>query len=387
MSPNSDVRGTKSSHYVWKRYLKSFAYDGRRTYVKNIESGDVYPASIDRVGMTNNIYRLDKPISKFEQHAACYVNDGILSDERDIKCLNEVVGFLNNAPEPFMLNLPEQAKNLVKLAVKSKINPEILARNQEELFTFYESNFVSIYDKLLKNDVSFFNSLYEDKDIMVKGYCAARFFKTSNFLRLKFFDLLSHICGKQYKNLFSQIKDGIKNSNELFETELKSKFAFHDEKYFNAYYFLIFLLTQYFRTEKRILEITAARNFITEKHPNVEFDLKSFSILLIHFKMFYTGLGLIKDNYKIRLLFNGTETPFITSDQPIINTFASEKITGKLQEHEFELFYPLNPQLAMMFYNYADCSSITVNDTDVIKYNTLIENCARKFLYSNKKFD
>ncbi|BDQ37260.1 hypothetical protein SYK_16200 [Pseudodesulfovibrio nedwellii] len=78
--------------------------------------------------------------------------------------------------------------------IGSELDEVMLSRNQEELFTYYESNFSEIYKLLLAKNSAFFNDLYVYKDNMMLGYDAARSLKLSNFLLSKFGELIFEIA-------------------------------------------------------------------------------------------------------------------------------------------------------------------------------------------------
>jgi hypothetical protein len=58
------------------------------------------------------------------------------------------------------------------------------------------------------------------------------------------------------------------------------------------------------------------------------------------------NLYIDRDRYKIILLENATDIPFVTADQPVIN-IASNPNETKMPD-KFELYYPLSPTKAMM---------------------------------------
>ena len=107
--------------------------------------------------------------------------------------------------------------------------------------------------------------------------------------------------------------------------------------------FLTFLSVQYMRTEKRQLNVIKATNcqdiIDTKKIWNI---LRHIFATNIAFDLFNN-----RKRYAITLLMNENITPFVTSDQPVINTFAT--LTAlKEQVHDVELYYPLSPTVAML---------------------------------------
>jgi hypothetical protein len=65
------------------------------------------------------------------------------------------------------------------------------------------------------------------------------------------------------------------------------------------------------------------------------------------------------DRHTIVLLDNPTDVPFITADQPVINTAASPKQTAPPER--FELYYPLSPTKAMQLLDSANAATPNVS--------------------------
>ncbi len=67
------------------------------------------------------------------------------------------------------------------------------------------------------------------------------------------------------------------------------------------------------------------------------------------------GLSIYSDRHvtTTSLLFNNTKQSFITSDQPVINIHP--ELTGDIdtspEDHQFDLYYPLSPQVALVICN------------------------------------
>ncbi len=70
--------------------------------------------------------------------------------------------------------------------------------------------------------------------------------------------------------------------------------------------------------------------------------------VLVHILAINLGFNLYADreHYKVILLDNTTDVPFITADQPVINIAANPKETKP--PDKFELYYPLSPTKAML---------------------------------------
>jgi hypothetical protein len=98
---------------------------------------------------------------------------------------------------------------------------------------------------------------------------------------------------------------------------------------------------QYLRTDlvKKARRAWNAREFeVFERTANV----------LVHIYAVNLGYSLYADRerYKIVLLENRTDVPFVTADQPVINVASSP--TETKPPDKFELYYPLSPTKAML---------------------------------------
>lgn len=94
------------------------------------------------------------------------------------------------------------------------------------------------------------------------------------------------------------------------------------------------------------------------------------------------SLYIDRQQFKLLLLDNDTDTPFITGDQPIINLDAdlSSKPPNKL-----EYFYPLSPKKAMLLVENSNpiCAG-SVSQIAVNHYNVLIAKNSYEQVYSNR---
>jgi hypothetical protein len=96
------------------------------------------------------------------------------------------------------------------------------------------------------------------------------------------------------------------------------------------------------------------------------------------------GQSLYADRKQFRLMVvdNSTDTPFITADQPIINLHA--QATGKIPD-KLEFFYPLSPRKAMLLVETSNQRHIepSLSPFAVNNYNVLILRNAYEQVFSN----
>lgn len=147
---------------------------------------------------------------------------------------------------------------------------------------------------------------------------------------------------------------------------------------------LHFLASQYFRTKKirDSFNRNVEQNF---KLKNVDFS--KIQKVLCHVFAYTVGATLYSENDTgIFLIKNSTAIPFITGDQPVVNTFATGNEGKDIQDLEF--YYPISPAVAVIVSrkkNYMG-SVIEVLDTDRIKaWNKHIFLQSNEQLYSREK--
>jgi dethiobiotin synthetase len=93
-------------------------------------------------------------------------------------------------------------------------------------------------------------------------------------------------------------------------------------------------------------------------------------------------------NFKMLLILNRSKVPFITGDQPVINTFNRSKYSKELVE-KLEFYYPVSPNIAILITDrqeYIDIDSLYLDESDMIhKYNSLIIEASHEQIYSNSE--
>jgi hypothetical protein len=142
--------------------------------------------------------------------------------------------------------------------------------------------------------------------------------------------------------------------------------------------FLYGICVQFTRT-KRARQ--AALSQIGTKYPGC--DPERLWSVASHIIAVSVGQSLYVDRAQFRLMVvdNPTDTPLITSDQPIINLHATS--TGKAP-HELEFFYPLSPTKAMLLVERSNQTPAgPLNTFAVNAYNVLMLKNAYEQVFSN----
>lgn len=148
---------------------------------------------------------------------------------------------------------------------------------------------------------------------------------------------------------------------------------------------LIFIATQYFRTKKMKENAIKSTEDFTKK---TGYKTEKIWNILSHIFATNLAFGLLqkREEYKWYILDNRTHTPFLTGDQPIINTHSDYSSFDNIEE-ELELYYPISPSKALLISdnNYGDPSNIEIKIDKVNEYNSLISRACHEQLFSNKK--
>jgi hypothetical protein len=112
------------------------------------------------------------------------------------------------------------------------------------------------------------------------------------------------------------------------------------------------------------------------------------------FISFMFGINIGSSLYRSRnsdkhiFIFNNTELPFVTSDNPAINIHPSLANLADGEDPKImDLFFPLSPKLGYMINksNEYDHLEFSIHENDVIKLNKMITKKSDKTLYSNSE--
>ena len=371
---------TKGSHFVWERQLKEFSNAGR-LYVYDKKTGKIFRSNTENVAKKNNIYEFKDSFTDLD----IKVSEGLIDQTPFVKellkrVLHDLICFLENNPKPLLKSLGIQDNQLSTLNQLELIH---YTDNQERLYTFYENNFLPLFERLLKKDKSFY-FFSEDITYDQISYVLAYYYKMSIFLESKILLFLANIHHPPlfFKDLRKKIKEYTSQVEKRCDMELlpeiqQSIFKFN---------FLQFLLTQYFRTEKHYHEIDER---IRSLPINANQHIKKNILMAIgsHILSLNVALVCLSDKNHIVFLQNCGKLNFITSDQPIINTLADKISNGETQ---IELYYPLSPKLALLYTpwnKYKNDDLINCFDYEIASYNTMIYKESKRFVYSKHKED
>ena len=180
------------------------------------------------------------------------------------------------------------------------------------------------------------------------------------------------------EDIHSQIED---RSIKFIDSILRRDIEFFKTDIGNIN-FTYFLCQQYLRTQNiksRVLSNTQRSKYDIEKIWNVLSHIFATNMA--------ATLSNTRQNLRMVLIINESSIPFITGDQPVVNTYAVDKFGNELVD-DFELYYPVSSKLAILITQkaeYLDIDRLFVEDKDVELFNSYIIKSSHEQIYSNSK--
>lgn len=190
------------------------------------------------------------------------------------------------------------------------------------------------------------------------------------------------------------IKEAEANSGENLHTEIESRAIasierllkedmtfLADENEFME--FVYFLCTQYFRTaqikDSVCNEAPDKFQHITDNTWNV----------LAHIFATNVAWTIYANRAKVRIVMlkNHTSEPFMSGDQPVINTHAIG-LEKKREVSELEFYYPISPTTALLITeseNHPSMANISVNEEEVRRFNHGMIDLPHSQLYATSR--
>jgi len=358
---------TKNNHYVPRFCLKNFLDKNGFIHKGILKNKKIYPMNnLKAECSTDNIYTVKSKITAedFKNFQKFFLSNYQI--EADF--VSALIAYLNdelgNLIDIKIESNPE-AENLAN-EFKNEINNSDLSRTQEGLFTnIYEGNYLKLYNEILKNkDIAFINQKYDGEFI--------------DYAWIKITYFVYKQIDKKFMNNFIKHHP---EENLCEEPENNSHLQDIDDESNDFYNFILFILIQYFRTKKIS---NALKQNLEAYFPNVD----NLYFLFLHIKSIELADILLKDEYKIILLENISDTDFIISDNPCVNLYSTFIKDRLLNDNEIELFLPLSPKLAILFsdkgcYKNLENLKITLNNAVTInKFNKAVIDNADNYIYS-----
>ncbi|QNU63990.1 DUF4238 domain-containing protein [Vreelandella titanicae] len=223
--------------------------------------------------------------------------------------------------------------------------------------------------KLNHGWIDFFNQVFKIRDLLDSH-------GVSHPEVDKMLDVLVHNFEEDFHGRIES--DAIKFLEMLYRKDL----SFYDDEN-ELIDFLFFICQQYFRTQNIDSKVQAAIGSFNG------FNIDAMWAVLRHTSATSVGFSLYQDraNFRPVLIDNTSNIPFVTGDQPVINTHA---IGLSLEEipSELEFYYPLTPKLALLLTSDPDLNRmgiISIGEEKVAMYNRFIHSQAGKQVYSSER--
>lgn len=386
------MNNTKNNHFVPQGYLKNFLNDKLSLYKYDLDNSlkSYEITNLKKECSCKNLYSTKQKITYEEIRFTCKLAG--YNDEVEIDFCKKICDYINGDFFSFIdntcpIHIPLEYHKMFMTYIKGILDEKSISRSQENIFTsVYENDFYNILDKIIKSEsIDFLNNNMNSSSVSLYLYV-----KLEAFLHKSAFKIINKKLKEVYPNL--------PNTKEIEENLGKLKFNT------NLYVDLIhYLIIQYFRTEKQIDNLKNSLIHLKKywKSQYADYQLPdyvqkfiglnedSFIFIFIHLKSIYLVESLINSQYKLLLLNNDTEVPFITSDSPCINIYASYIDPFELQGNDFEIYFPISPTLALLYtnrtgYKNIENTEITLNNEKMIlQFNASIKKLAKRYLYSN----
>ena len=166
-----------------------------------------------------------------------------------------------------------------------------------------------------------------------------------------------------------------------------SSFLNNDEEKDGFYLYLANQFTRTKRMRDKFLNSIAADENKPEDYSMDSEDEKSLDFFAKIFISTNLGIALSHKGFRIRFLDNKSELPFITGDQPIINTYADYE--NNTMPDKLEFYYPLTPNLAVLVHNESQSAltgdTLALSSEQVDLYNKMIIAASLQQLYANNR--
>lgn len=142
----------------------------------------------------------------------------------------------------------------------------------------------------------------------------------------------------------------------------------------NLISFYLFVLMQYFRTKKIYDDLSTIK----------EIRINNVIMPLRRILAFNTANYLYQNNYYTFLLLNSTTQEYITSDQPVCNTYVDYSVLNRHTD-DLELYYPISPTKAILITRNSFTQNKQLSLEDVDYYNKKIINASQMQVYGSGK--
>lgn len=332
-------------HYVFQEYLKNWINSDGKICVCNIKEKRSFSTTTNNILQKRKMYKLQSLNSDEKQFFEWVMTSLNLNDcdkqemrnhidmyllpFRNEECLNTLKKIISN--DSLVSNSPYFSDCLQQLEaqiLEQKINTE------EDFYSDYEGDGANWIKSILQGDTSFYNSA---------DTCTSNPNKILLPSDLQKGEFLNFVCIQYFRTsgMRNQIKNNIQEMLKLCSTQKTLPFDVKN---------------------------------VTPEH------ILPHLIWILQAKC---SAALSAQNAKLQVIHNNTSTPFITSDQPVINIKATNKTEAPT---EFVLYYPLSPYVAIQINDLDTSKDKTITDkSEIAEYNHQMLNHSYEYIVGNSE--
>lgn len=190
-----------------------------------------------------------------------------------------------------------------------------------------------------------------------------------------------------FKNLLEEVHMRVENAGMSGLHKIQSgnvSFLLEDkDESKEAEDFILYLCFQYFRTKK--IKENVKKGLGKEALIFTDFDSAfNLIVLILSTRLMDNLINRIENKeFNCYLLENISEIPFITGDQPVINTYA--RLDENIEISDLEFYYPISPIKSLLITKEQICDN-KCSIEKVKKYNDMIESQSLEFIFANDEF-
>lgn len=324
-------------HYVFQAYLKAWATKDQIWCCRNREK--CFPTNVLNIAQERDFYRI-----------------------KDLNADEEKLVML------IMHKQPQEIKSTVKKQIKVYQKP------------LQWQKAVTAITSAVKS------SVYKDRTPPLE--IQDLFYQADKFAESAINDMIEDLYSEDEGELITMI-ESLKagNTDFYYHPYRKPAMVFDNTK--RA--FLSYLCSQHYRTKAARKRLIDGLNETLKSDMFYQLGINKDNIRPEHvvFHIFWFIEGLLADtlyerNAHLSILNNKTSTPFITTDQPVINILADYQDITDIPT-DVILYYPLSPTTAITINDANEEHYIDLNETEVKQYNDMLTAASFEIIFSNSE--
>ncbi len=187
-------------------------------------------------------------------------------------------------------------------------------------------------------------------------------------------------------NLEEDIHSDVENRSFQYIEQLRAECCYFWADKTERLNFLQFISLQMLRTKGIQDKI---KSMTLEKMPDHSDSLMKIWNPLRHIMSLNIALNLFNKGFDITLILNDSKTRFVTSDQPVVNLFATGLERFTVPEN-FEVYYPVSPTKGVLIHKTlgnSESKVLIISETEVHTYNRHVIAQHHEQLFAMRQVD